>query len=243
MNEAILRKLSGRGFMFKFLEEDKALYPLLENGNTLTKMEARELIKALHNYIEITDDEVVTAHNNKPRELYDYNKHTFKLYEKKKKDGHVLLYKNLLTNTYKFSETKSIETQTKDLYKKDLELVFSIRYNNIRVLKQYLENIYSGSKNSKDWYNLSDNDLNYMTSNKFKETFETYLEDQTKKREVESFECNFCKQHIIDTMQESYYDCTHCNNFFSTYENKQKFCCYECFEKHYIIHHGYQSIR
>ncbi|MFS0883322.1 hypothetical protein [Metabacillus niabensis] len=231
LNLELLKKLSGISCILSFNEETEVLSPILQTGKLLTKNEAIEVIKGLMNYIENIDEKEISSHNSQVRRLQDYSYIQFSSHSKKKKKGHVFLYRELVTNTYRFGETKDIDARIEALTNSSpvaIDVVVIFKTDDTISLKEYLLDLYSGSLNLNNWYNLTDIDVENIKGMKFLKGYHKRLERLEQERKIESIVCYRCTNKVTDEMQDGYYNCYYCNS---------KFCCYECFNEHFNEKH------
>lgn len=233
VNKEVLQRLYNQGIKFQLNNETEYFYLINHYGDILTKEETIEVVTGLMNFIEIVNDKEIEEFNKQPILYSDYHPIRFKRpeRERKRKNGHVFLYKELITNTYRFGETEDITRRWEQIVNASpvaLDRVATIRVENTVYLKEYLQEIFMHKTVGNNWYSLSDEEVTTINKLHFKDDYFEWVKEKEQSYDKEEITCSECHKQVTDVTQDKYFECKYC---------QAVFCSEECVDEHFKTRH------
>lgn len=237
INKNVLRKFNNIGLSLVFDEDTESAYFYTQFGDILTKEETIEVVRGLMNFVEIADDNEIIEYNQQPLEYVDYRREEFNHYRnlRRRKKGYVFIYKELVSNNYRFGETKELSKRKESLQNSSpvaLDFVVEMYSEDTVSLKEYLQNMFVHRIVANNWFALRDEDISFIKNKGYQGEFQDMLQQRYNEREKEQFVCSnpSCSKRVTDEDQQYYYE------YYGDY--RYKFCSKECMETHFKKYSG-----
>ncbi|WP_160719824.1 GIY-YIG nuclease family protein [Bacillus sp. USDA818B3_A] len=237
INKNVLRKFNKIGLSLKFDEDTESAYLYTQFGDILTKEETIEVVRGLMNFVEIVDDNEIIEYNQQPTEYVDYHRQEFNHYRflSRRKKGYVFIYKELVSNNYRFGETKEISRRKESLQNSSpaaLDFVIEIYSEDTVSLKEFLQIMFTHRMVTNNWFALTEEDISYIRNKEFQGEFQDMIQQRYNKRKKEQFMCSnpSCGKRVTDEDQQYYYE------YYG--DERYKFCSKECVEAHFKKYTG-----
>jgi hypothetical protein len=237
INKDVLCKFNKIGLSLVFDEETECAYLYTQFGDIITKEETIEIVTGLMNFVEIADENEIIEYNQQPREYVDYLRVEFAHYRnlRRRKEGYVFIYKELMSNNYRFGETMELSKRKEALQNSSpvaLDFVVEMYSEDTVSLKEFLQNKFVHRIVTNNWFALTNEDISFIRNKGFQEEFQYMLQQCYNKREKEQFVCSnpSCGESVTDEDQQYYYKYYH--------NSRDKFCSKECVDDHFKTYSG-----